>query len=104
MEKGSQATRKTMNTMPSTFIARRSLVVSVPPLKACTAFCTKVFCRNERGWVVGVDGLVTADTALQAKSSSDYHNHCLSRVLTCHFIFSADKSALRICLSRDVPY
>lgn len=48
MEKGSQATRKTIKTIPRTFIARRSLVVSVPPLKAWTAFFTKVFWRKDR--------------------------------------------------------
>ena len=48
IENGSQATRKTKKTMPRTFIARRSLVVSVPPLNTWTAFCTKVLRRNDR--------------------------------------------------------
>lgn len=47
IENGSQATRKTMKTMPRTFMARRSLVVSVVLLNACTAFLTNVFRRNE---------------------------------------------------------
>ena len=66
IEKGNQATIKTIKTIPRTFIARRSLVVSVPPLNACTAFLTSVLWRNER-WVFVVTIEVLSDGILDRR-------------------------------------